>query len=81
MFPQHEIFLRGEVVILTPQPPTWTRLSLGYHIRPVRNGRTYQQLRYRRQNFQDPLTSQAPPLFNNQDTIGGKFANTPRYFF
>jgi hypothetical protein len=25
---QHQLFLRGEVVILTPQPPTWTRVSL-----------------------------------------------------
>jgi hypothetical protein len=44
---------------------------LGHHFWPVRHGRLYQQLRYRRHSSQDHMTTQAPPLRQSRNTYGG----------
>jgi hypothetical protein len=44
---------------------------LAFHPWPVRRGRLFQSLRYRRHNPQDPLTTQAPPLRQSRSIMGG----------
>jgi hypothetical protein len=44
---------------------------LDHHLWPVRHGRFYQQLRYRRHSSRDHMTTQAPPLRQSRDTYGG----------
>jgi hypothetical protein len=42
-----------------------------HHLWPVRHGRPYQQLRYRRHSSQEHMTTQAAPLRQSSNTYGG----------
>jgi hypothetical protein len=59
----------------TPRPTTNLEglgipFCLDHHLWPVRHGRLYQQLRYRRHSSQDHTTTQAPQLRQSRDTYG-----------
>jgi hypothetical protein len=52
---------------------------LDRHLWPVRHGRLYQQLRYRRHSSQDHMTMQAPPICESNDNRGGNLKTITVY--
>jgi hypothetical protein len=78
------LFLRCEFVSLTPNPhpggPGYFSLSGPYPYCPVRLGRPYRLLGYRRHSSQGYQDTQAPPPHQGGNTFGGVMKTCSFYF-